>query len=94
MFLRHTTANENVSCEQRLRRLSSHDSRLSIFRGEPRSREDCDPASSPQAESAESFLIFVRAHQMKVMDSQHPDIGRCCGSDAAMFRGLHAHKWS
>ncbi len=23
MFLRHTTANENVSCEQRLRRLAS-----------------------------------------------------------------------
>ncbi len=34
MFLRHTTANENVSCEQRLRQLSSHDSRLSIFRGD------------------------------------------------------------
>ncbi len=33
MFLRHTTANENVSCEQRLRRLSTHGSLLSIFRG-------------------------------------------------------------
>gem|GEM_PF-2092107 len=33
MFPRHTTANENVNCEQRPRRLSSHDSLLSIFRG-------------------------------------------------------------
>ena len=33
MFLRHTTADENVSCgrERRLRRLSSHGSLLSIF---------------------------------------------------------------